>query len=106
MYSSETKKYLNVTVMDYQGFTISQSCLKEGKMSCEAWKAAQKKVEPVATPGVGVIGNPAARYCQAQKSLNRILLDSKEREFDYCEFTDGSVIDAWSLYNKHFSSKQ
>ncbi|MFV3407676.1 DUF333 domain-containing protein [Bdellovibrio bacteriovorus] len=106
MFTPETKKYVVVSVLDYQGLTLSESCLKNGKMNCDAWKAAQTKLDVAKTPNVGVIGNPAARYCLSHKALNRILLDAKKAEYDYCVFPDGSVIDSWTLYNKHFSKKQ
>lgn len=106
MFLTATKKYTTVTVINYQGLPVSESCLKKGKISCYAWSAAQgNKVLPQA-PGVGVAGNPAARYCQAHNALSRILLDANKREYDFCVFEDGSVIDAWSLYYKHYGEKK
>lgn len=106
MYSTDKKKYELVKVMDHQGVILSENCQKKGKMDCVAWKAVQNKVALQETPGVGVIGNPAARYCLSQKSVNRILLDEKGKEYDFCVFPDGSLVDAWSLFNKHFESKK
>ncbi|MEK2643743.1 DUF333 domain-containing protein [Bdellovibrio sp. BCCA] len=99
MYSSEKKKYETVSVIDLQEFKISKNCIKSGKPSCQAWDATSKKSKTDLTGPA--LGNPAARYCLEMGANNRILMDEKKREFDYCIFADGSMIDAWSLYNKH-----
>ncbi|AFX99790.1 hypothetical protein Bdt_0078 [Bdellovibrio bacteriovorus str. Tiberius] len=106
LFNEDKKKYEVVTVIEYQGLTLSSTCQKNGKMNCDAWKAVQKKVARQETANVGVVGNPAARYCLAQNSLNRILKDQQGREYDYCVFPDGSAIDSWSLFNKHFAEKK
>lgn len=102
MFSEKKKSYDLVAIVGHNGVSISQSCLKKTKKSCDALKALQSKVDLAQTPGVGVIGNPAARYCLANNALNRILLDSKGAEYDFCLFNDGSLVDAWDLYNKHY----
>ncbi|WP_347358785.1 DUF333 domain-containing protein [Bdellovibrio sp.] len=106
LYSHTKKKYEVIAVISHQGLTLSANCQKNGKMNCDAWKAAQKKMAREETPDVGVIGNPAARYCLTQNALNRILKDEQGREYDYCVFPDGSAIDSWSLFNKHFTEKK
>lgn len=101
-YDSSTKKYRPAEVFEKEGVTLSKSCLKSGKMKCQAWDAVLNRRTPTPTPGVGVIGNPAARYCHDHNANNRIVLDAKKNEYDYCVFSDGSMIDSWSLYYKHF----
>lgn len=100
LFSKEKNKYETVALVDYQGVKISKSCLKSSQMQCQAWGAVLKKVEKQAPPS-RVAGNPAARYCLANNANNRILVDSQKHEFDYCVFSDGSMIDAWTLFNKH-----
>lgn len=102
LFDAAKKSYRTVTMIERDGVTISKGCLKSGKMKCQAWAAVSKKIARAATPGVGVVGNPAARYCFDHNANNRILLDSKKREYDYCVFGDGSMIDSWSLFYKHF----
>ncbi|MDG0817302.1 DUF333 domain-containing protein [Bdellovibrio svalbardensis] len=104
MFSADKKKYDTVRVTEYQGVKISESCVKAGKANCQAWTAVQNKI-PQTPPPTAVLGNPAAHYCLDQKANNRILIDEKKREFDFCVFADGSVIDSWSLFNKHFGGK-
>ncbi|UXR65666.1 DUF333 domain-containing protein [Bdellovibrio bacteriovorus] len=101
-YDSTKKVYISVPIIERDGVKISKNCLKSGKMQCEAWAAVGKKLTLTPTPGVGFVGNPAARYCHEHKAANHILRDEKQREFDYCVFADGSMIDSWTLFNKHF----
>lgn len=99
LYSASTQKYESVTVVDYQGVKISKSCLKDGKPKCQAWNAVGRGVASIG--GGPLLGNPAAKYCGSHKAQNKILKDKMTKEYDYCVFPDGSMIDAWSLYNKH-----
>nr|BFD57967.1 hypothetical protein CKG001_00740 [Bdellovibrio sp. CKG001] len=101
-YDSIKKTYKPLQVIEKDGVTISKSCLKSGKMKCQAWDAVLNKKALTPTPGVGVVGNPAARYCHDYNANNLIVLDAKKNEYDYCVFSDGSMIDSWSLYYKHF----
>lgn len=101
-YDSSTKVYKPIQVIEKDGVTISKDCLKSGKMKCQAWDAVLNKKALTPTPGVGVVGNPAARYCHDYNANNLIVLDAKKNEYDYCVFSDGSMIDSWSLYYKHF----
>lgn len=105
LYNSDKKSYQRIAITEVEGVKISKNCLKSGKMHCAAWKAVGQKAALTPTPGVGTVGNPAARYCHAHNANNRILLDAKKREYDYCVFSDGSMVDAWSLYNKHFQDR-
>lgn len=102
-FSDGTKKYQIVKTFDVEGVTISQGCKVKGKMSCEAWSAVINKRAPASSSGV--LGNPAAKYCGEYNAFNRIFLDAKGREFDFCVFKDNSSIDAWSLYYKHHGSR-
>ncbi|KYG60755.1 hypothetical protein AZI85_12250 [Bdellovibrio bacteriovorus] len=99
LFSPKTNKYEIIKIVTKDGFKISSNCLKSGKLDCLAWKAAKGSLK---TPQVGpLIGNPAAKYCSVFDANNRILKDEKAREYDYCVFPDGSMIDAWTLYNGH-----
>ncbi len=48
-----------------------------------------------------LIGNPASRNCTLLGGKSIILRDSKNRQYDFCRFQDESMIDSWSLYEKH-----
>lgn len=102
VYNDKKKSYEVVSTVEFADVRISKSCKKSGKMNCQAWSAVESRRPLTGPAGVGVVGNPAARYCLDHKASNRILLDEKKREYDYCVFADGSMVDAWSLYNKHY----
>ncbi|KHD88562.1 MAG: hypothetical protein OM95_08645 [Bdellovibrio sp. ArHS] len=99
MYSSKTKKYEEVKIFTQDGLKISSNCIKKGKPDCEALRVGLGSAKE--KPQGPVLGNPAARYCAAFNAGNRILKDEKNNEYDYCVFSDGSMIDSWSLYYRH-----
>lgn len=101
LFSAKTKSYQSVQIATMNDIKISKSCLeKKNKMNCQAWLAIQKKVADQSAPSP-MLGHPAARYCLANNAKNQILRDENQREYDYCVFSDGSMVDAWSLYNRH-----
>ncbi|GEM_PF-655587 len=94
-------KMVRVTTQNVGGVEVSKGCLnKKGKQpACDAYKALSKKASPKSA-NVPLAGHPAAFYCGSAGGLNRILKDSKNNEYDFCEFKDGSMINSWHLYNK------
>lgn len=100
LYSSDKKTYETILLIDYQKIRISKFCLKNQKMNCQAWTAIENKTLSKKETA-SMLGNPAAKFCLQQNAKNKILLDDKKREYDYCIFQDGSMVDAWNLYNKH-----
>lgn len=94
-------KIVTVTTQIVGGVQISDSCVKkkEKQPSCQAYRALLKRVSSK-KPDVPLAGHPAAFYCGSAGGLNRIVKDSKNNEFDFCEFKDGSMINSWHLYNK------
>jgi putative hemolysin len=94
-------KTLKIETRSHDGIELTNSCFakKTKTPQCEAFKALNRKVE-VKRPNVPLAGHPAAFYCGSAGGLNRILKDSKNNEYDFCEFKDGSMINSWHLYNK------
>lgn len=101
----ENEKYRDIKIFEVMGTKISADCFKKGNPECAAWKAYSGKPVKVSESKTDLAGNPAARYCGDLKSNNRILKATDGKEYDYCVFTDGSMVDSWSLYNKHFKKK-
>lgn len=101
MYNSKEKKYQNVEVIKTLGVHVSSNCknTKESK-TCMALMALIKNSNLRYVSSTPLAGNPAARNCYAFDAVNRILFDRDRKEFDYCVFPDGSMIDAWSLFYK------
>ncbi len=84
----------------YEELILSESCFKSGKPQCQAYQVSLKKV-PSSLPKTSMAPHPAAHYCQDVGGNNRIAKDATGAQYDYCLFKDGSLIDSWSLYNKH-----
>lgn len=100
----EKEKYKDVAITEFQGAKISSSCIKKDKADCKAWTAFTGKPAKRSKAVKELLGNPAALYCADLKSMNRILKDDTGNQYDYCVFDDGSMVDSWSIYNKHFGS--
>lgn len=94
-------KKLKIETTSISGVEVSATCfIKKGKTHpCEAYSAL-KKVVKAKNSDVPLAGHPAAFYCGSAGGLNRILKDSKNNEYDFCEFKDGSMINSWHLYKK------
>jgi hypothetical protein len=99
-FPSKGKQAKEIKIIKHEGFRISQTCVKALSVKCDAWSALQNK-RGFERKDIGTIGNPAASYCASYKAKNIIFINSKKQEFDYCYFSDNSVVDAWDLYNKH-----
>lgn len=92
------KSYQTLQVREFQQLKLSVNCFKTETPQCEAWAAAQKKADRKKLPQA-LAGNPAARYCLDAGGEN-IIAKSEGSELDYCRFKDGSMIEAWGLYEK------
>lgn len=94
-------KKIEVVTQNHSGIEVTSSCFSKKSKSplCDAYKALNRKVE-VKRPDVPLAGHPAAFFCGSAGGLNRILKDPKNKEYDFCEFKDGSMINSWHLYNR------
>ncbi len=102
--STETKvKEIKMEFRKMKGIEANEQCFKN--KSCKALEAlASKEVVAKASGGIGkkLIGDPASRTCLEHAGKNIILTDSENKEFDFCEMSDGSVFNSWQFhYSKH-----
>jgi uncharacterized protein len=86
-----------VKIQEYNGLKLSQDCFKENIPRCEAFTAATKSTK-LSSSASGIAGHPAARLCRERGGVNRIIGDPRNKQYDYCQFKDGSMADTWSLY--------
>ena len=77
------------------------SCFKNSKPKCEAFEFSQIKAKKLIMRNEG-LNNLAAIYCEAIHGRNLLAMDSKNNEYNFCRFGDGSMVNSWSLYYKHF----
>jgi putative hemolysin len=94
------KSYDKIQVTQIEKLWVNDICVKNKK--CQALETAKTKKE-MPVNNTGLAGNPASTYCLANKGVPRILKDEKRQEYDYCIFKDGSLVDSWDLYSKHYS---
>ncbi|MFM6929617.1 MAG: DUF333 domain-containing protein [Bdellovibrio sp.] len=95
-------KYEQIKMTEVQKSRFSINCIKNGKPSCDAWTVFSGKSKPESQNKTPLAGDPAAKYCWDVGSKNRILKSADNKQYDYCVFNDGSMVDAWDLYYRHF----
>lgn len=93
------KEYKPLKVKEHQGLIYSESCFAKPLAKCEAYKHSLKKASEKVSAKNNLAGNPAARYCLNTGGDNR-LVKSEKGEFDYCLYSDGTLVESWGLYNK------
>jgi len=77
------------------GLEFKEGCLKD--KNCQALKASQGKTTTAAkSPSF----HPAATFCKARGGRSLVATNSQRDEFNFCRFSDGSMVTSWSLYNK------
>lgn len=91
-----------VSIVEYNKLHLTKDCLKGSAPKCLAFEATKKK-GTLAKPEIKLLGDPASRYCHGKQGVSRILESSDKKQYDYCLFSDGSMIDSWDLYYLHFS---
>jgi hypothetical protein len=98
---SEGEKYVNVKIKEHKNIHYNDICFKGPTIKCEAFEATKIKIE-LSESKTGFVGHPAARYCHDRKAMVRILIAEDKKQYDFCLFKDGSMVDAWELFYKHF----
>lgn len=108
-YSAETdltlrylskESYSVVQTKKINGIRVNEICLKTGS-TCQALRVLKAKVSSAPKTTAPFVGNPAANFCWDVGAKNRILKDEQNNQYDYCVFEDGSMADAWMLYEAH-----
>ena len=95
-------KYVPVKIQEYNGLKLTRDCFKSKIPKCDAFVATTKKTL-ISKSKIPLAGHPAARLCLDRDGLNRIVKDKDNKQYDYCLFKDGSMIDAWNLYYLTYS---
>jgi putative hemolysin len=99
------EKYEIFTTKDFNNLEIDTRCpQKKGAFDCLAAKS--DSLPKVNTVEINK-GNyhPASNYCNEIGGKNLIAIDYKKSESSFCRFSDGSMVDSWSLYHKLFPAK-
>ncbi|MCO4756053.1 MAG: DUF333 domain-containing protein [Bacteriovoracaceae bacterium] len=87
-------KDIEIEISEING--IKYGNYNKSSMALHAFK--QKNIQLKATV---TLGDPASRYCKLTGGMSIILRDAKNRQYDFCKFKDGSMIDSWGLYEDH-----
>lgn len=87
----------DVLIQKLQDIDVNEICFKSSE-KCLKRISEKPKVEVKSTL---TAGNPASLYCQSIGGKNLILEDKKRNEYDFCEFTEGYVVNSWHIYKKY-----
>jgi len=105
--STETKvKEIKIEFRIMNGIEVNEKCFKD--KSCKALEAlSSKAVVAKASSVVGkkLIGDPASQLCLEHAGKNIILTDGENKEFDFCELSDGSIFNSWQFYYSKYPNK-
>lgn len=94
----------DVKTQTIDGAMFSQGCAQK---DCLAWKTYQSpkmvNLQEELKKGLkkkNEYGHPASKFCSLQEGKNLILRDEKNRQYDFCQFKDGSMVESWGLYDR------
>lgn len=106
--SSNLKYFRNGTYVDVKIIRVGKSKVSANckNSMCQALKVANGNSLKSKISGAPFTGNPGANYCWDVGAKSKILEDQKNNQYDFCEFPDGSMIDAWNLYSKHYPTQR
>jgi|GEM_PF-3558438 len=84
----------------FEDFELETSCFKNEKPKCDAYSFAQVKPKPITLKHEG-LNNFAAIHCSEITGKNLIAFDDERKEYNFCLFRDGSMVNSWSVYFKY-----
>lgn len=94
-------RYVEVNIQQQGKLRLTSDCFKGKAPKCDAFTASTKKVV-AREPQNSTHGHPAVRYCHDKGGFARILISADNKQYDYCRFNDGSMVDSWDLYYNDF----
>ncbi len=84
----------------HEEFELETSCFKKDKPECDAYTFAQVKLKNVNIKHEA-LNNFAAIHCANITGKNLIAFDADRKEYNFCFFKDGSMVNSWSVYFKY-----
>ncbi|XGC80998.1 DUF333 domain-containing protein [Bdellovibrio bacteriovorus] len=93
------EKYTVVKTKTLNGIVVDEKCASQ--KNCEAKNALNTKKEFPSAPHPAM-QNPAAHYCTSYGAKNLVAVSPTGGEVNFCRFKDGSYINSWNLFYKHF----
>lgn len=93
------EKYTIVKTKTIDGIIFDEKCATQ--KACEAKSALAKKKEFPSAPHPAM-QNPAAHYCTSYGAKNLVAVSPTGGEVNFCHFKDGSYVNSWDLFYKHF----
>lgn len=93
-------KYEKLQPKKYEGARFAPDCFKGGKPNCLAYAVYSNAKKNVANKSQQ-LPNSAAQFCIDQGAVNLIALGRDRNEFNFCRFSDKSMVNSWDLYFKY-----
>lgn len=80
------------------GVLIDQKC-KAKLANCLAYQRLKAR-KPAAQAGLTNASSPATAYCEENEGSVFLLSNEAREEISICAFPDGTMVDAWGLFEK------
>lgn len=98
-------KYIKFKTKKYEGLELDMSCFtKSIKPVCKAYEFSQIRPKNLKIKNEAM-NNFAALTCESVFGSNLLALDFQRNDYNFCRFDDGSMVNSWSLFYKHFPKK-
>jgi putative hemolysin len=94
------ESYKTFKTKTYEKLELTTECFKNSKPSCIAYKVGLEKPQKVKITNPDA-NNVAVINCTNLGGKSFVALDHKNNEYNFCRFSDGSMVTAWSMYFKH-----
>lgn len=89
-------KIQKIEVIKMNNIHFNKECQKLAE-KCHAFKALRMDLKTKHLSKLA--GHPASKMCKTYGGQSIILKDEEKNEYDYCLFSDASMIDSWDLKN-------
>ncbi len=98
----EKETYRIFKTFQFERLDLSADCLnQDNKPKCLAYLNSLN--HPIESSKFR--GSPASKICTELTGINLIAFNHKKQEVNFCEFKDGSMVNSWTLYYKHYPKK-
>lgn len=89
-------------IKEFNKLKLSKNCFrKKSQPNCQAFEIAKIKVKNIVATIPGQT-NPASMHCARMSGENLIAYDFENKEYDYCRFSDNSMVSSWSMFNNAY----
>lgn len=84
---------------DLEKMSVSKKCVQSGKKCLMLLDDRFQNKKDIKESGYA--GNPASLLCRSMSGNSLVLEDKKMNQYDFCEITEGIIVDSWDLVKRY-----